>query len=98
MASDKFDPTAGRDSLWKAVRRNLSLRRAKALWGRMWGTLRARGWQAAWREVAFRWNLATHGEVWKYRVGPPLAKVEAVRCVMRADQDDSADLRGFSTG
>ena len=32
------------------------------------------------------------------QVGPPLAKVEAVRCVMRADQDDSADLRGFSTG
>ena len=32
------------------------------------------------------------------QVGPPLAKVEAVRCVMRADQDDSADVRGFSTG
>ena len=32
------------------------------------------------------------------QLGPPLAKVEAVRCVMRADQDDSADLRGFSTG
>ena len=32
------------------------------------------------------------------QVGPPLAMVEAVRCVMRADQDDSADVRGFSTG
>ena len=32
------------------------------------------------------------------QVGPPLAKVEAVRCVMRANQDDSMGLRGFSTG
>ena len=32
------------------------------------------------------------------QVGPPLAKVEAVRCVMRANQDDSMGVRGFSTG
>ena len=31
------------------------------------------------------------------QVGPPLAKVEAVRCVMRADQDDSADLKARET-
>ena len=74
MAPGQFDPTTGRDSLQKAVLRNLSPRRLGALWRRLTRTLRAQGPQAAWREIMFRWNLATHGEVWKYRVGTPLRK------------------------
>lgn len=68
------DPTTGVDSLGKALRRNLSFQRIGQLAGRMFATLRERGFQAAAREAGFRYQLATHGEVWKYRADIPLKR------------------------
>lgn len=71
---DANDPTQGTDSLSKALRRNLTPRRLGGLFSRMLSTLRTRGFEAAAREVGFRWRLATHGEVWRYRADIPLRK------------------------
>lgn len=68
------DPTTGVDSLGKAVRRNLSLRRIALLFGRAFSTLRTQGVQAMGREFSYRYRLATHGEVWRYRADMPLRK------------------------
>ena len=68
------DPTTGVDSLGKALRRNLSFRRLSAHITRGRDVWRKDGWEAALREIGFRFKLATHGEVWKYRVKIPLAR------------------------
>ncbi len=74
MANGNTDPTKGQDSLEKAVRRNLSPARLRQLAERAAVTVKTRGWQALFRAGLFRWNLATGGEVWQYRVDTPLAK------------------------
>ncbi len=70
----KPDHSTGADSLSKAVRRNLSSERIKLLYERGRTTLRERGAQALWREVAFRFNLATRGQTWWYRADVPLRR------------------------
>ena len=63
----KNDPTTGRDSLGKFVRRNLSFGRLGALWRRGKDTLHGQGGEALWRAVRLRLALATHsGEVWRH--------------------------------
>lgn len=74
MSDPRSSSTTGVDSIGKAVRRNLSPKRAAGLLARGFSTLRHRGWQALWREGVFRYRLATHGETWKYRAGLPLRK------------------------
>ncbi|MGD9559412.1 MAG: glycosyltransferase family 2 protein [Oscillospiraceae bacterium] len=64
----------GRDSLGKAVRRNLAPGKAAGLLRRGAATLKNEGWQALWREVAFRFNLALHRETWRHRADMPLRK------------------------
>ncbi len=66
--------TGGRDSLGKALRRNLSPARVGLQLRRGFATLRTRGWQALGREIAFRFNLATHRETWRYRADIPLRR------------------------
>lgn len=68
------DPTTGVDSLGKAVRRNLAPARVGLLAKRFFSTLRHQGWQAAGREIGYRYRLATHKEVWRYRADIPLRK------------------------
>ncbi len=36
--------------------------------------LKRDGWQALGREFGFRWRLATHGQVWRYRADIPLRR------------------------
>lgn len=64
--------TTGVDSLGKILRRNLSTKRLRLLWGRGKETLQQRGWQALGREVSFRFRLAAHQEIWRYRADIPL--------------------------
>ncbi len=68
------DPTTGVDSLGKALRRNLSFKRLAGHFSNSIDILRKDGLQAAMREIGFRFRLATHGEVWKYRIKVPLQR------------------------
>ncbi len=61
-----------RDSISKIIRRNLHLGRIGSLAKRAFVCVRTRGWQALWREGAFRVNLALHREVWQHRADIPL--------------------------
>lgn len=72
--SKKNDPTQGVDSIGKALRRNASPKRVSQLFSRTISTLGTRGVQAAGREFMYRYRLATHGEVWKYRADVPLKR------------------------
>ncbi len=63
-----------RDSIGKAICRNLKLARVRLLWQRGWRCLRTRGLQALWREVAFRVNLMLHRDTWRHRADIPLAR------------------------
>lgn len=68
------DPTTGVDSLGKAVRRNLAPNRVALLGKRFFTTLKTDGLEAAGREIGYRYRLATHKEVWRYRTDIPLRK------------------------
>ncbi len=61
-----------RDSISKIIRRNLNPGRVAGLAKRAAACVRTRGWQALWREGAFRVNLALHREVWQFRADIPL--------------------------
>lgn len=72
--NSSIDPTSGVDSVGKAVRRNLSPKRIAGLIQRGMKTFSQRGVEATYREMEFRYRLATHGQVWKYRADIPLQK------------------------
>lgn len=63
-----------KDSVSKAIKRNLSVNRVASLFKRGYMCLTTRGWQALWREAAFRVNLMTKGEAWQFRADIPLNK------------------------
>ncbi len=73
-APGRNDPTAGVDSLWKMLRRNLTAGRVFRQLGKMFAVWRRQGFEAFCREVSFRWRLATHGDIWRYRADIPLKK------------------------
>ncbi len=66
--------SSGKDSLGKAIVRNISPRRVGLLFERGKDTLKEKGWQALWREVDFRLKLAVHGQTWRYRADIPLRR------------------------
>ncbi|MDL2252550.1 glycosyltransferase family 2 protein [Ruminococcaceae bacterium OttesenSCG-928-I18] len=68
------DPTQGPDSIGKAVRRNLSPGRIAHMFGRAFGTLFRQGPQQLWREVVYRYRLASGKDFWPYHADIPLRR------------------------
>lgn len=69
----KNDP-ARRDSLGGMAARLASPAHLAALAKRGAASLRESGFEATWRQVAFRLDLALHREVWQYRADIPLRR------------------------
>lgn len=63
-----------KDSVLKAVRRNVNPKRIANLFSRGAASLKKDGLQATWRQVAFRVNLMTGREVWQFRADIPLMR------------------------
>ncbi len=82
-ATPREDPTIGQDSLGKALRRNASPARLGGLLRRGAGILRQQGPQQLWREILYRYRLATGGDYWPYHADIPLRR--EVRAQRRAE-------------
>ncbi|MEG1476737.1 MAG: glycosyltransferase family 2 protein [Oscillospiraceae bacterium] len=63
---------AEKDSISKAVRRNINPSRIASLIQRGYACFVQRGGEALWREITFRVALMTKGEVWQQRADIPL--------------------------
>lgn len=63
-----------KDSVQKAITRNLKLSRIASLLKRGIVCFFTRGGEALWREVKFRFCLMTKGEVWQFRADIPLKR------------------------
>ncbi len=63
---------AEKDTVLKALRRNIHPARAASLIKRGYLCATERGGEALWREVRFRLALMTRGEVWQHRADLPL--------------------------
>ncbi len=61
-----------RDSVFAAIKRNLSFKRLSQNWRRFVNCLKTRGVEATIRELRFRLALALRGEIWMYRADLPL--------------------------
>ena len=62
------------DTLAKAARRNLSVKRVLGLAGRGARSVCQEGWEATFRKIAFRVCLMRQGEVWPYKSDLPTKK------------------------
>ncbi len=66
--------TPQKDSVAAAIKRNLSLKKIGTNISRLATCYKERGAQAAYREVAYRVALATHGELWHFKARLPLRR------------------------
>lgn len=74
MAEQAVSNPAEQDSVGKALRRSANPAHLASLAGRAARCLRTRGWEALFREGAYRVDLMTKGESWKFRADIPLKK------------------------
>lgn len=63
-----------KDSIGKMAKRFLSPAHIAKLVKRGLTSLKQQGWEATWRKISFRLNLALGREVWQYRADIPLKK------------------------